>query len=91
MGDVSWLTPTAQIHVSAFVSGAPGHSWQNVSTAGGSIGHKALLHAGKILACSAVDLYEDSGILKSAKEEFLERTKEGYVCPIEPDAVPVAI
>ena len=91
VGDVSWLTPTAQIHVSAFVSGAPGHSWQNVSTAGGSIGHKALLHAGKILACSAVDLYEDSGILKNAKEEFLERTKEGYVCPIEPDAVPVAI
>lgn len=91
VGDVGWQTPTAQIHVSAFISGAPGHSWQNVSSGGSSIGDKALLHAGKVLSCAAIELYEDTGILKKAREEFEERTRGGYVCPIEPDAVPIAI
>ena len=28
VGDVSWLTPTAQIHVASWPNGCPGHSWQ---------------------------------------------------------------
>ncbi len=91
VGDVGWQTPTAQIHVSAFVSGAPGHSWQNVSCGGSSIGDKALLHAGKVLACSAIDLLEDPDLLEKARAEFEQRTKGGYVCPIEDGAVPVAV
>ena len=91
VGDVSWQTPTAQIHVSAFVSGAPGHSWQNVAAAGSTIGEKALLTAGKVLALSAIALLEDPDLLRKARAEFTMRTKEGYVCPIEPGAVPVAI
>ena len=47
MGDVSWLTPTAQIHVAAWPNGCPGHSWQNVSCDRTEIGHKAAVHAGK--------------------------------------------
>ncbi len=31
VGDVSWLCPTAQIHVAAYPNGTPGHSWQVVS------------------------------------------------------------
>ncbi len=88
VGDVSWLTPTAQIHVTAFVSGAPGHSWQNVSSGGSSIGDKALVHAGKILAMTAIDLIGDPSLLAGAREEFAERTADGYVCPIEKEAVP---
>lgn len=91
VGDVSWETPTAQIHCAGFVSGAPGHSWQNVSCGGSSIGHKALLLAGKVLACSAVDLYEKPELLKEARAEFEKRTRDGYVCPIEKDAKPIAI
>jgi len=91
VGDVSWQTPTAQIHVCAFVSGAPGHSWQNVSTGGSGIGDKALLLAGKVLAAAAVDLYEDPTLLRRAREEFEGRTADGYVCPIEKDAVPTVI
>lgn len=82
VGDVSYLTPTAQIHVAAFPADCPGHSWQNVSAAGSSIGHKAVIQAGKILALSAVSLYEDPGILKKARSEFEERTKDGYFCPV---------
>ena len=29
VGDVSWQTPTGQIHVAAWPNGSPGHSWQN--------------------------------------------------------------
>lgn len=50
VGDVSWLCPTAQIHVAAWPNGSPGHSWQNVSCGRTAIGHKAALHAGKVLA-----------------------------------------
>lgn len=89
VGDVSWLTPTAQIHVVTWPNGCPGHSWQNVSCDGTSIGHKAAVHAGKVLACAAIDLLEQPEILKQAREEFEERTKEGFVSPIPEDAVPV--
>lgn len=91
VGDVSWQTPTAQIHAAAFVSGAPGHSWQNVSTGGSSIGDKALLLAGRVLACAAIELYEDPALLQAARAEFEKRTAGGYVCPIEPGAKPAAI
>ena len=91
VGDVSWLTPTAQIHTAGFVSGTPGHSWQAVSCGGTTIGHKALLLAGKVLACAAIDLYEQPQILEKAKAEFEDRTRSGYVCPIEEGAVPIAL
>ena len=89
VGDVSWLTPTAQIHVAAWPNGCPGHSWQNVSCDGSEIGYKAALHAGKVLAAAAMDLLADPQLLKEAREEFEKRTASGYVCPIPADAVPV--
>ena len=89
VGDVSWLTPTAQIHVAAWPNGCPGHSWQNVSCDGSEIGHKAAVHAGKVLAAAAIDILEDTSILDEARAEFEKRTKSGYVCPLPADAVPV--
>ena len=89
VGDVSWLAPTAQIHVAAWPNGCPGHSWQNVSSGGSSIGRKAAVHAAKVLAAAAVDLFEQPGLLKAAREEFERRTAAGYVCPIPADAAPV--
>ncbi|MDO4267727.1 MAG: M20 family metallopeptidase [Eubacteriales bacterium] len=89
VGDVSWLTPTAQIHVAAWPNGCPGHSWQNVSCDRTDIGHKAAVHAGKVLAAAAMDLYEKPELLSEARAEFERRTADGYVCPIPADAVPV--
>ena len=91
VGDVSWLTPTAQIHTACFPSGAPGHSWQNVSIGKTSVGHKGLLLAGKVLAMTAADLFEHPEIIDQAKKEFAQRAAEGYTCPIPDDAVPIAI
>ncbi len=82
VGDVSWQTPTAQLHALCFPSGAPGHSWQNVSCGKTSIGHKGLLTAGCVLAATAIDLYETPALLEAAREEFRIATAAGYTCPI---------
>ena len=89
VGDVSWLTPTAQIHVAAFPNAAPGHSWQNVSIGRTSIAHKAVLHAGKVMAAATIDLLEKPELLEKARAEFEKATAEGYTCPTPADAVPV--
>ena len=89
VGDVSWLTPTAQIHVAAWPNGCPGHSWQNVSCDRTAIGHKAAVHAGKVLSATAIDLMERPDVLAQAREEFELRTAAGYTCPIPEGAVPI--
>lgn len=89
VGDVSWLTPTAQVHVACFVSGAPGHSWQNVSCGHTSIGHKGLLCAGKVLAGACMDLFEHHELIKEARDEFAQKTKIGFTSPVPEGAVPV--
>lgn len=86
VGDVSWQTPTAQIHVASWPNGCPGHSWQNVSCDGTSIGRKAAVHAAKVLAATAVDLYEEPDLIAEARAEFEKRTSSGYICPIPEDA-----
>lgn len=88
VGDVSWQTPTGQIHVAAWPNGCPGHSWQNVSCGRTSIGHKAALHAGKVLAGAAIDLLESPELLEAAGVEMRKQTAAGYVCPIPADVVP---
>ena len=82
VGDVSWLTPTAQITTATWTSAAPGHSWQNVSIGRTGIAHKGVLQAAKIIAGSAADLMEQPELLEKARAEFKEAAAEGYDCPI---------
>lgn len=91
VGDVSWQTPTAQVIVAAWPAGVPGHSWQIVSCGKTSLAHKALNCAGKVIASAAIELINDPALLQKAKDEHAERAADGYVCPIEKDAVPIAI
>ena len=88
VGDVSWQCPTAQLHIAAWPNGCPGHSWQNVSCGKSSIGHKAVLCAGKVLCAAAVDLLTQPELLAAARAEFAESTAAGYSCPIPAEAVP---
>ena len=91
VGDVSWLTPTSQIETVCWPAGVPGHSWQIVACGKSGLAKKGMLLAAKVLAATAVDLMTDEKLLSDAKAEFAERTASGYVCPIEPDAVPIAL
>ncbi len=88
VGDVSWLAPTAQFTAVTWPSGAPGHSWQNVSAGKTSLGHKGMLLAAKILAATAADLMENQALLAQAREEFDITAAEGYDCPIGPEVTP---
>ena len=87
VGDVSWLTPTAQFNAATWASNCPGHSWQMVSTGKTSFAHKAMLYAGQVLAGTAYDLMTAPSILKEARAEFDITAAEGYDCPLEPDLV----
>ncbi len=91
VGDVSWLTPTAQINTAAWPSGIPGHSWQIVACGKSAMAYRAMRYAAKTLAGAAIDLIEDGSLLAQAKKEFLARSASGYVCPIEKGAVPIAL
>lgn len=91
VGDVSWQTPTSQINVVTWPAGMPAHTWQTVACGKTSIAYKGMLCAGKVLAATAIDLFEDEELLNKAKAEFAKRSKGGYACPIEPDAKPIAL
>lgn len=88
VGDVSWLTPTAQFTAVTWPSGSPGHSWQNVSCGKTSMAYKGLLYAARVLAGACADLMEKPELLKEAREEFSVTAAEGYDCPLSPDVTP---
>jgi aminobenzoyl-glutamate utilization protein B len=75
VSDVSWKAPTMEFGTTAFVLGAPGHSWQATACSGMSIGHKSLIFAAKTIAGSALDLMTKPDLLERAKREFRERIK----------------
>lgn len=88
VGDVSWLTPTAQFTAVTWTSGAPGHSWQNVSIGKTSIADKGMFYAAKVMASAAAELMERPELLAAARAEFKKTAREGYDCPLDADAQP---
>ena len=88
VGDVSWLTPTAEFSAVTWPSGCPGHSWQIVSAGRTSFAHKGMLYAAKVLAGAVSDLMTDADLLARARDEFKISAAEGYDCPISKDLLP---
>ena len=82
VGDVSWLTPTAQFNTVTWPSGSPGHSWQNVA-----VGKSGIAHKGMLLAGACADLMEKPELLSRAKEEFSIAAADGYDCPLDKKVV----
>lgn len=79
VGDVSWVTPTAQFSTACWPLGASGHSWQITAASGMAIGHKGMLAAAKILALTTLDVLLDPGLLAQAREALIkERRGEKY-------------
>ena len=89
VGDVSYITPTAQITTCCQALGTPGHSWQNVVTSGSSIGSKGMMLAAKAMALSALDLETRPDVLQAARAEFEEKTEgKKYVSSLPEGTVP---
>ena len=89
VGDVSWITPTAQITTACWPVGTPGHSWQIVASSGSSVGFKGMQLAAKAMALSGLDLLTKPELLAEARAEFARRTRgAGYVSPLPEGTVP---
>jgi len=91
VGDVSWVTPLGEFVTACHSMGSPGHSWQNVATAGMGIGHKGMLMAAKVLALTAIEFMNNPELVEKARKEFEEMIKtntykspfpEGYKIPL---------
>jgi aminobenzoyl-glutamate utilization protein B len=89
VGDLSQIVPVSMLGTTCFTTGSPGHSWANVATAGMSIGHKGMMHAAKIMALTAVELYSEPEHLVKIHQEFQQRTGgKPYQPPIPDDHQP---
>ena len=73
VGDVSWNVPTAGFRTASWVPGTAAHSWQAVAAGGTSIGLKGSELAAKVLASTAIELYQNQYLLEKAKEEYSQR------------------
>lgn len=92
VGDVSNVCPTSQIMVMTLASNTPGHSWQVVAQGKSNVAHNGMIYAGKVLASSAIDLFENTEKIEKAKLELKEKLgSRGYKNPIPKDVVPRSI
>lgn len=73
VGDISWHVPTGGLRVVCFPADCPGHSWQNVASIGSTIGEKGTITAARVLAITALDLFEQPETLAAAKQDFTKR------------------
>lgn len=87
VGTVSWVVPTVQARGATYAIGTPGHSWQLVAQGQSGIAHKGMVHAAKIMAATARELFENPANIAAARKDF-ERRRAGrpFVNPI-PDGV----
>ncbi|MCM3356632.1 M20 family metallopeptidase [Psychrobacillus sp. MER TA 171] len=91
VGDVSWIVPTAQFFTTCFVAGTPLHTWQLVSQGKTSLAHKGLIYASKVIAASAVDLFDNPQLIEDAKKELVKQVGDGYQNPLPADLRPSAM
>ena len=73
VGDVSWAVPTAGLRTATWVPGTASHTWQAVAAGGTEIGIKGMLLAAKVLAMTALDIFNDPSVVEEARREWQER------------------
>lgn len=76
VGDISWHVPTCGLRTACFPSGSPGHCWQNVASIGSTIGEKGIVYAAEVLACTALDLFQQPEQVAAAKADFAKRLQD---------------
>lgn len=89
VGDVSWVCPTGWFHAVTLAAGTPAHAWQTVAQGKGSVAHKGMLFAAKVLAATAYDFLTDPKLVEQAKANWLEHLDgETYPNALPKDAKP---
>jgi aminobenzoyl-glutamate utilization protein B len=85
---VSWRVPTLNLRVTTVPAGVPGHAWPVVACSGTSMGHRGMIHAAKVLAATAVDLFEDESARQAIRAEFRRKTEGSAYRLLIPDGPP---
>ena len=89
VGDLSWIAPLSMLNTTCWPLNAPAHSWGVVATGGMSIGHKGMLYAAKVMAASAIELFEQPHKLQAVRDEFEAHiVKTPYQTPLPEDCLP---
>ena len=83
-GDVTWVVPSGYFQFPASVPGIPYHNWVAAVTPTMSISHKGQVAGAKVLAASVLDLLTDPELLKRAKAQFAQDTRETTYVPMLP-------
>lgn len=92
VGDVSWVCPTVQFKGMTEAAGTPAHSWQYTAQGKSSLAHKGMIFSAKVMAATAIDMYENPEKIEAAKKELNTRLGGGkYEAPIPKGVVPQAI
>ena len=86
--DVSWITPTVQMHIANWAKDTPGHSWQSSSQSRASYAKRAMLYAGKAVAGAVMRLMDDHSLIDQAKAEHFEKTGGKYSTLLPKDVMP---
>ena len=85
VGDISWRVATGGLRTTCLPANSPGHSWQNVASIGSTIGEKGTLYAAKVLAVTALDLFESPKLVAAAKADWKQRVKDKKYFSFIPD------
>lgn len=88
VGDVSWVTPTLHFYVATAPKGVPWHAWPVVASSRHSVGHTGMMRAARILAATAVDLFEQPATRETIRAEFAKKTKGVTYRWLVPDGPP---
>lgn len=70
VGDVSYITPFAQMTAACWPVGISSHTWMSCACTGSSIGMKGMLLVAKTLGASLYDLLKKPEVLVAAQDEF---------------------
>jgi aminobenzoyl-glutamate utilization protein B len=79
VGDVSWVVPTNWVRTATWVPGTKAHTWQAVAASNSTIGLKGMHLAAKVLALTAVELYQSPRRILDIRSEFEHRRGEDFV------------
>lgn len=80
IGEVTHIVPTVHIQGGGAVAGLPGHHWSITAISGMSVGQKAAVYGGKILAQCGYDALVNPKIIEDCWKEFREKIKKPYKC-----------
>jgi len=88
VGDLSYVTPTAQLLMATTAYGTTPHTWQMTAQGNTSIALKGVRAAAGAMALASIKVLEQPELAKQAREELNAETGGVYICPIPDDVHP---